>query len=117
MAEKVTFEDILGRVFDAMRAEDRDVLTESEYARLKFDFTFHMTDWLDDLKRMHALQEAPDVWTQKKATPFVVGFLYHVIPHLKAAGRILLGEIGDAFEGDETDQILARAVKAEKSAT
>src|SRR5207248_10218441 len=68
-------------------------------ATAKQDFIFHMTDWLDDLRRLTAIYEHPEKFDRRTAGCDVAGFLYHVIPHLKAAGRLLLDEIPDAFEG------------------
>ncbi len=67
----------------------------------KRDFIFHMTDWLDDLRRLSAIYEHPSKFDRQTAGDVVAGFLYHVIPHLKAAGRLLLDQIPDAFEDAE----------------
>ena len=72
-------------------------------ARAKQDFIFHMTDWLEDLRRLTAIYKAPGSHDRKRAGCDVAGFLYHVIPHLKAAGRLLLDRIPDAFENNEED--------------
>jgi hypothetical protein len=71
-------------------------------ATAKQDFIFHMTDWLDDLRRLAAIYDHPEKFERRSAGRDVAGFLYHVIPHLKAAGRLLLDEIPDAFEGVES---------------
>ena len=70
-------------------------------ATAKQDFIFHMTDWLDDLRRLSAIYENPAKFDRESAGCAVAGFLYHVIPHLKAAGRLLLDDIPDAFENAE----------------
>jgi hypothetical protein len=54
------------------------------------DFVFHMTDWLADLDRITELYHHPEKFDKDEASRLVAGFLYHVIPHLKAAGRLLL---------------------------
>ena len=72
-------------------------------ARAKQNFIFHMTDWLDDLQRLTAIYEHPENHERQSAGCDVAGFLYHVIPHLKAAGRLLLDKIPDAFESDDKD--------------
>src|SRR5436309_4188184 len=46
----------------------------------KQDFVFHMTDWLDDLRRLMAIYQHPDKVDRKNAGCDVAGFLYHVIP-------------------------------------
>jgi hypothetical protein len=62
------------------------------------DFVFHMTDWLDDLDRLKMILDHPDQVDRRKAASEIAGILYHIIPHLKAAGRLLLDNIPDAFE-------------------
>ena len=71
-------------------------------ARAREDFVFHMTDWLDDLDRLKAIYEHPEQFDRLEAGREIFGFLIHVIPHLKAAGRLLLDEISDPFEQAET---------------
>jgi hypothetical protein len=73
-------------------------------AEARRDFVFHMTDWLDDLDRLQAIYHHPEQWDREEAGREIAGFLYHVIPHLKAAGRLLLDEVPDAFEPARTDQ-------------
>ncbi len=67
-------------------------------AKAREDFVFHMTDWLNDLRSLAAVYEHPAQADRKQAGMVVAGFLYHVLPHLKAAGRLLLDGIPDAFE-------------------
>jgi hypothetical protein len=102
--------DLLGQVFDQAQSGLRSELAEQgraeDYDRIRHDFVFHMTDWLDDLTKYHAMAEAPEVWKIDRATTFVIGFLYHVVPHLNAAGRLLLDEIADTFAGDESDRVM-----------
>jgi hypothetical protein len=62
------------------------------------DFVFHMTDWLHNLKALKAIYDRPGQVDQEAAGKAIASFLYHVIPHLSAAGRLLLGEIPDAFK-------------------
>jgi hypothetical protein len=73
------------------------------------DFIFHMTDWLDDLRRLSALFEHPGRFDRQRAGCTVAGFLYHVIPHLKAAGRLLLDYIPDTFDNAEKTERITRA--------
>ena len=77
------------------RLDDRDANTCARAA-----FIFHMTDWLDDLQRLTAIYEHPDQVDRKQAGRDIAGFLFHVIPHLKAAGRLLVDDIPDAFDPD-----------------
>jgi hypothetical protein len=76
-----------------LRAE----LGPEEYQRQRHDFAFHMTDWLTDLKELNELYAHPEKAELDKATISIIGILYHVIPHLNAAGRLLLDTIPDAF--------------------
>ena len=39
----------------------------------------------------------------------LIGVLYHVIPHLNASGRILLGDVNDHFENDTSAHLLKKA--------
>jgi len=59
-------------------------------ARRRRNFAFHMTDWSDDLRRLADLYRRPEAFDKEEAGQIVCGFLYHVIPHLRAAGRLLL---------------------------
>jgi hypothetical protein len=89
--------DLLGRVFDSAQTGLKDELSAEEYERRRHDFVFHMTDWASDLMEYTDLVHNPKKWKKKDATIFIIGFLYHVVPHLNAAGRLLLDEIKDTF--------------------
>src|SRR5438552_4176746 len=54
------------------------------------DFVFHMTDWSADLRRLADLYEHPEKFDKESAGEVVAAFLYHVVPHLKEAGRLML---------------------------
>lgn len=95
-------EQLLGQVFDGARDGLRDSLDSQEYERRKHDFVFHMTDWSRDLEQLTALFHQPDRLDEDSASALVIGFLYHVVPHLNAAGRLLLDEIVDPFAQPET---------------
>jgi hypothetical protein len=88
---------LLEAVFDQLHEEDRKNMAPLLYERRRHDFAFHMTDWLRDLESLGKLYQDPGQVSLEKATRFLIGFLYHVIPHLNAAGRLLLDEIPDAF--------------------
>ncbi|HVA49672.1 MAG TPA: hypothetical protein VNH11_25120 [Pirellulales bacterium] len=90
-------EHLLGRVFDGVSEGLRAELDLEEYEKRKHDFVFHMTDWIGDLEQLAELFGDPDQETDETASNVVLGFLYHVIPHLNAAGRLLLGDVGDPF--------------------
>jgi hypothetical protein len=98
--------ELLGRVFDGARGSLRADLPADEYERRKLDFVFHMTDWSNDLARLADCAEHPDRLDDEAASRLVIGFLYHVVPHLNAAGRLLLDEITDPF-ADQPEQHLA----------
>jgi hypothetical protein len=91
--KKLTLEQLLGNTFDAFR----DVDDEAGHARKKADFIFHMTDWISDLETLAALYKDPNMMDRKAARQLIFGFLVHVIPHLNAAGRLMLDEIADPF--------------------
>jgi hypothetical protein len=91
MQDRERIESLLREVFTELRQDD-----EPGYTEQKEDFVFHMTDWLEDLNGLMSLYSDSGVG-KEAAAKFVVGFLYHVIPHLNAAGRLLLGGIPDPF--------------------
>jgi len=91
---------LLGRVFDSGQEGLRAELPADEYERRRHDFVFHMTDWTKDLADYANLVDHPEKWKLKEATTFLIGFLYHVVPHLNTAGRLLLDEIKDPFAGE-----------------
>jgi hypothetical protein len=73
---------------------DRLAVDSSTMAERRADFVFHMTDWIDDAKRIVELINSPASWQEKDAATFVFGYLAHVIPHLQNARRSL--EAADA---------------------
>ena len=91
----VKLEHVLGQVFDSMREDLRKDVGDADYEQQRRDFIFHMTDWSGDLAAIDQLFESPS--SPELASKVIVGFLYHVIPHLNAAGRLLLDTIPDAF--------------------
>jgi hypothetical protein len=93
----MSIEDLLGKVFDSAQGSLRDEITPDEYARRRYDFVFHMLDWKTDLEQFATLVDDPHSMKAKDATTFLIGFLYHVVPHLNAAGRLLLDEVPDPF--------------------
>lgn len=90
---------MLGRVFDAVRHEDRKSKRSADYKERRSDFIFHMTDWLTDLRELQELYAHPTKVEVQKVSISLMSILIHVIPHLNAAGRLLLDEdgIGDPF--------------------
>src|SRR5439155_8797625 len=86
---------LLGKVFDLMRGDERKAGDQDAYKTHRLDFVFHMTDWLKDLEELRELYEHPEKNTPEEASTRVIGFLVHVLPHLNAAGRLLLDEVSD----------------------
>jgi CBS domain containing-hemolysin-like protein len=86
-------EDLLGKVFDELQTiEDKQ-----EYVKRKQKFIFHMTDWLDDLQDLIEMYQQIEQY-KGNSVQTIAGFLYHVIPHLNASGRLLLDHIPDHFK-------------------
>ena len=97
--KKLTLEELLGHTFDAFRdAED-----EADHAKKKAEFIFHMSDWISDLETLAALYRDPNMMDRKAARQFIFGYLVHLIPHLDAAGRLMLNEIPDPFAPAEAE--------------
>ncbi|GEM_PF-807268 len=96
--------ELLSKIYDEARDGEPTELGPEQYARRRHDFIFHMTDWLSDLDRLSKLYKYPDEADLEQATVFMIGFLYHVIPHLTTAGRLLLDRIGDPFANDWSEQ-------------
>ena len=65
------------------------------------EFVFHMTDWLNDLDSLYEAYKNPETISKEAAGDAVFGFLIHALPHLMAAGRLLLDEIHDTFAETE----------------
>jgi hypothetical protein len=97
-------EHLLGQVFDEAREGLRESLDPAEYEKRRQDFVFHMTDWKRDLEQLTHLFRNPDQSNEEAASTLVIGFLYHVLPHLNAAGRLLLDDVADPFTPAETGQ-------------
>ena len=94
MENRRQIESLLRAVFGELREED-----QPGFEKKREEFVFHMTDWLDDLDDLIALFRSENA-TKEAAARQIVGFLYHVPPHLNAAGRLLLDGIPDPFTAD-----------------
>src|SRR5262249_32615785 len=90
-------EQLFGQVFDGAREGLRETLDPQDYEKQRHDFIFHMTDWKDDLEQLSDFFRNPDQYEEESASTLLIGFLYHVVPHLRAAGELLLDEVGDPF--------------------
>ena len=97
MAANDPLEELLGKIFDGAREGLRENIEPEEYARRRRDFIFHMSDWKSEIQRLADLYQKPEGHDENAASDFVIGLLYHVIPHLNAAGRLLLDEVLDPF--------------------
>lgn len=104
MSETAQLEELLGRVFDEAREGLRAELPPDEYERRRHDFIFHMMDWKDDLEQLAELFKHPDRLDADAASTFLIGLLYHVVPHINAAGRLMLDRIDDPFAESDEDQ-------------
>jgi hypothetical protein len=101
----------LEKLFDQWQGSRRRSMSAADYRRLRYDFAFHMTDWLGDLRKVHAIFFDPKNVSQKSVDDAVVGFLFHAIPHLNAAGRLLLEDIPDAFANHYKEWPTKKATK------
>ena len=88
-------EELMREVYDRLQSID-DAAANAEARRR---FAFHMTDCLGDLEALVELYENGEQ-DKDKAAQKVAGILYHAVPHLNAAGRLLLDHIPDPFERD-----------------
>ena len=90
-------EELLGRVFDGAREGLRENIEPVDYAQRRRDFIFHMTDWKPEVQQLADLYKNSEGRDEIATADFLIGFLYHVIPHLHAAGRLLLDDVLDPF--------------------
>ncbi len=90
-------EELLHKIFDGAREGLRAELAPQEYEKLRHDFVFHLSEVRDDAARLAALLTEPDKLDEATAATLLIGILYHAIPHLNAAGRLLLDRISDPF--------------------
>jgi hypothetical protein len=77
---------LLAAVYDSFQKKEPRKFND----QCRRDFVFNMTDWSKDLERLAELYKNPEKFTKADANQVVSGFLDHVIPHLRAAGRLLL---------------------------
>lgn len=85
--------DLLEQIFERVREGSED----KNFDKHRSDFVFHMTDWQGDLEKLYQMYINPEAWEPDSACDFVVGFLYHVVPHVRAAAKLLVGSTGDPF--------------------
>lgn len=100
-----SLEKLLGDVFDQERhGHLPDRIPQDQYEVWKRDFVFHMTDWMDDLERLRSLLKNPQAFGTDSASLLIFSCLIHIIPHLNAAGRLLMGEVPDTFVDHGTER-------------
>lgn len=97
MSKVATIEDVLSGFFDSAQDGLQDELPAEEYETRRRDFVFHLMDPKEDLERLVHLLNHGETGSDRDPTLELMGILYHIIPHLRAAGRLLLDEIPDGF--------------------
>jgi hypothetical protein len=102
--QNARLEHLLEKLFDSQREEWKEELPWEEFEQRRHDFVFHMTDWTSDLERLAALFNKPDEQDETATFAFMIGFLYHVVPHLDAAANLRLGQIDNPFPHFMNDQ-------------
>ncbi len=91
MANEEKLRKVLRRVFDGCQT----FASPGKHRSRRKEFVFHMTDWVGDLERLTRLYKKP--LDQQAAEEIIVAFLSHAVPHLNAAGRLLLDNVPDTF--------------------
>jgi hypothetical protein len=97
MLDVAKIQNLMTLVYDQLQSiADKAANTEA-----RRQFVFHMTDWIGELERLVNLYQE-DEPQKAKAAQTVAAFLYHAIPHLNTAGRLLLDYSPDGVkrEGD-----------------
>jgi hypothetical protein len=94
----MTTEQLLQEIFDDAREGLRDELPADEYERRRWEFGFHLADCRDDIRKPSEIMENSDQRDEAETTTFVMGALLHMVPHLKAAARLLWDEFPDPFD-------------------
>lgn len=59
------------------------------------DFAFHIIECMEDMNGISSMLS--EIADSKHAAEKLIGFLYHVVPHLNAAARLLLDKVPDTF--------------------
>jgi tRNA(Ile)-lysidine synthase TilS/MesJ len=110
-------EELLGRIFDGAREGLRESIEPDDYAQRRRDFIFHMTDWKSEVRQLADLYKNPKGHDELPTSDFLIGFLYHVIPHLNAAGRLLLDEVLDTFADPANEKTASNRRQADDVAS
>jgi len=103
MAIQADLKELLSATFDRFHDGLEKEVSAEVYARLKFDFVFHMTDWQDDLAKLSDLYTHPEKWPKDKASDAVASFLIHAPWHIQHAQKLLLGDDIEATEAENLE--------------
>ena len=95
------FRELMRQVFDDCREGLRGELSSLEYEKARELFAFHMDECVDDLKSLASMIENSSELQAEDASTKIIGVLYHVVPHLAEAHRLLLDEVRNPFAADE----------------
>ncbi len=110
MSTHEQYRQLMRQVFDELREGIRETTSSQEYDDLRESFAFHMTDWAEDIQKLLKLRASSDSISSEDAAKEVVGLLYHLIPHLTEAGKLLLDGVGDQIEPTEASDTSDRTV-------
>ncbi len=70
-------------------------------SRIAYDISFHMTDWLSDVKDLLDVYSNIDNLSDDEITDFVIGFVAHAPNHLNAAMKLTgMGPVRDVFDAN-----------------
>lgn len=86
--------EAFGNVYDFLQGKGDDDFDE----KMRQEFIFHMEECFDDFEEIVEVMRDSERVSEETAQR-VAGFIYHVVPHLRRAGRLLLDEIPDPFNG------------------
>jgi hypothetical protein len=107
----------LRRLLDAIYPELQSLDDRAADTKCRWDFVFHMTDWIADLQQLAKLYEHPGEFSRKEAEDVVMGFLYHATAHIMEAARLLLDyEPGYIFDSPKPVKSMQRKRKSSRAA-
>ncbi len=64
-----------------------------------YQITFHLTDWLDDLKPFVVFLENPESYSNDEVNKILIRFLVHAPDHMNTAAEIIINA-GDENQND-----------------
>jgi hypothetical protein len=103
MAIHADLKELLSVTFDRFQDGLEKEVSPEVYARLKFDFVFHMTDWQDDLAKLNDVLAHPEKWSKDEASDAVAAFLIHAPWHIQNAQRLLLADDLETTEAENLE--------------